>query len=52
MRFISSYSGHGGRVTTVYPDLKTEEGLDETLVPFDIGNTEAQYLRDINCIYS
>ena len=41
------YSGHGGRTNTVYPDLKRPDGVDETLVPTDIGNSEARYLRDI-----
>ncbi len=41
------YSGHGGEASTIYPDLKTENGTDETLVPLDIGNSEARYLRDI-----
>jgi caspase domain-containing protein len=41
------YSGHGGRTNTAYPKLKGEDGLDETLVPTDIGNSEARYLRDI-----
>jgi Caspase domain len=41
------YSGHGGRANTNYRELKGEQGLDETLVPLDIGNSEARYLRDI-----
>jgi predicted phosphodiesterase len=41
------YSGHGGRSVTAFPKLKGEKGLDESLVPTDIGNTEARYLRDI-----
>jgi hypothetical protein len=41
------YSGHGGRATTRFPDLKGPEGRDEALVPTDIGNSETQYLRDI-----
>jgi Caspase domain len=41
------YAGHGGRANTIYPDLKTKEGQDETLVPLDIGNSEARYLRDV-----
>lgn len=41
------YSGHGGRSPTNFPKLKTN-GLDESLVPMDIGNTETRYLRDID----
>lgn len=41
------YSGHGGRSVTSFPKLKGANGLDESLVPTDIGNSEARYLRDI-----
>jgi hypothetical protein len=41
------YSGHGGRSPTLLPELKGENGLDESLVPTDIGNPDSQYLRDI-----
>lgn len=41
------YSGHGGRATTIYPELKGKTGVDEALVPIDIGNSEARYLRDL-----
>lgn len=41
------YSGHGGRTKTNYPQLKGENGIDEALVPTDIGNFTARYLRDI-----
>jgi hypothetical protein len=41
------YSGHGGRAKTQYPDLKGADGLDEALVPMDIANSEARYLRDV-----
>lgn len=41
------YSGHGGRTQTNYPQLKGENGVDEALVPTDIGNSTARYLRDI-----
>lgn len=41
------YSGHGGRSVTSFPKLKGKNGLDESLVPTDIGNSESRYLRDI-----
>jgi hypothetical protein len=45
------YSGHGGRTNTKFPELKGPNGLDESLVPTDIGNSEARYLRDIDIAY-
>lgn len=42
------YSGHGGRAKTVFADIKGEDGIDEGLVPTDIGETEGQYLRDLD----
>ena len=44
---IVHYSGHGGRASTVFPQLKGESGLDEALVLTDIGNPAARYLRDL-----
>jgi hypothetical protein len=41
------YSGHGGRTDTIVPQLKGPKGLDEALVPTDIGNSSARYLRDV-----
>jgi hypothetical protein len=41
------YSGHGGRASTAFPELKGVNGLDEALVPADIGSSEARYLRDV-----
>ena len=41
------YSGHGGQANTAYQALKGPTGLDETLVPSDIGNSEARYVRDV-----
>jgi hypothetical protein len=41
------YSGHGGRATTNYPQIKGENGIDEGLVPVDIGTGKGQYLRDL-----
>ncbi|WP_019499148.1 caspase family protein [Pseudanabaena sp. PCC 6802] len=40
------YSGHGGRVKTIFPDLKGEGQFDEGLVPMDVGN-DGYYLRDV-----
>lgn len=40
------YSGHGGRAASLIPKLKSN-GLDESLVPTNIGHSEARYLRDI-----
>jgi hypothetical protein len=45
------YCGHGGRVPTWFPELKAADGLDETLVPMDIGKTSARHLRDIELAY-
>lgn len=45
------YSGHGGRASTAYPNLKGLGELDEALVPTDIGNSEARYLRDVELAY-
>lgn len=42
------YSGHGGRATTIYPEVKGKNEHDETLVPTDIGNSEDHYLRDLH----
>src|SRR5512135_1128716 len=41
------YSGHGGRTPTLLPEVKGEGGIDEALVPIDIGNSTARYLRDV-----
>ncbi len=41
------YSGHGGRAKTNYPHIKGENGIDEGLIPVDIGSSEGQYLRDL-----
>jgi hypothetical protein len=41
------YSGHGGRVKTIFPELKTGENqYDEGLVPMDVGD-RGRYLRDV-----
>ncbi|MEG5060594.1 caspase family protein [Microcoleus sp. A2-C5] len=41
------YSGHGGRTTTIYPELKGDDQLDEGIVPIDVGNESGRYLRDV-----
>jgi len=41
------YSGHGGRAKTIFTEAKGLNGLDEALVPTDIGNSETRYLRDL-----
>ncbi len=45
------YSGHGGRTKTIYPQFKGQDGIDEALVPTDIHNTNAHYLRDVEMAY-
>jgi hypothetical protein len=40
------YSGHGGRVKTIFPDFKGEGLFDEGLVPMDVGDN-GRYLRDV-----
>jgi hypothetical protein len=43
------YSGHGGRLQTVVPEIKGEAGWDECLVPCDAAEShgEGGFLRDI-----
>jgi hypothetical protein len=45
------YSGHGGRTTTIYEKIKGSNGIDEALVPMDIGYSESNYLRDVQLAY-
>jgi hypothetical protein len=40
------YSGHGGRVKTIFPELKGEGQFDEGLVPMDVSG-DGYYLRDV-----
>ncbi len=41
------YAGHGGRATTIFPEVKKGEmPNDEGIVPMDVG-TEGRYLRDV-----
>jgi hypothetical protein len=41
------YSGHGGQCPTLLPKVKGPQATDETLVPIDIGNKTARYVRDV-----
>jgi hypothetical protein len=41
------YSGHGGQATTNYPNLKGTDGVDEGLVPYNIVDPTARYVRDL-----
>jgi len=41
------YSGHGGRTETLFPEIKGEGASDESLVPCDIGDLKARYLRGV-----
>lgn len=43
-------SCHGGRAPTIFPERKGALGLDEALVPLDIGNPTARYLRDLELV--
>lgn len=45
------YSGHGGRIATVFPELKGDDGWDEALVPCNAGDPRARYLRDVELAY-
>ncbi|WP_437841995.1 caspase family protein [Sorangium sp. So ce1153] len=44
------YSGHGGRIPTMFGDLKGSGRYDETLVPMDIGKA-SPYLNDVDLVY-
>ena len=41
------FSGHGGRAKTIFAEIKGDGEIDEGLVPTDIGNSDGQYLRDL-----
>ena len=45
------YSGHGARAATLWPNHKAPERWDEGLVPCDIADPQAQYLRDLELAY-
>ena len=41
------YSGHGGRATTIYGDLKGGVQHDESIVPMDVADENSRHLRDV-----
>ncbi|NES88689.1 MULTISPECIES: caspase family protein [Okeania] len=41
------YSGHGGQAKTIFTDIKGISGIDQGLVPTDIGQPNSRYLRDL-----
>jgi hypothetical protein len=42
------YSGHGGRVKTIFGNIKGDENaFDEALVPFNINVAGGRYIRDV-----
>ncbi|MDJ0535363.1 MAG: caspase family protein [Xenococcaceae cyanobacterium MO_207.B15] len=41
------YSGHGGRASTIYGDLKGGVKHDESIVPMDITDENGRHLRDV-----
>ena len=41
------YSGHGARLTSVFPEIKGAKARDEALIPFDICDPASRYLRDV-----
>lgn len=47
------YSGHGGRSLTTpeFREIKGMDGIDEVLVPMDLGDSEGRYLRDTDLHY-
>jgi hypothetical protein len=47
------YSGHGGRAgtTEAFYEVKGRDGVDEVLVPVDLGGSEGNYLRDTELHY-
>ncbi|APR76996.1 Hypothetical protein A7982_02343 [Minicystis rosea] len=45
------YSGHGGRVPTKWPEKKGKNGVDETLVPIDVGDRSVRHVRDLDLAF-
>jgi hypothetical protein len=50
-RLLIHYSGHGGRIPALCPELKPS-GLDEALVPIDVGDSGGRYLRDVELAFT
>ena len=48
---IIHYSGHGGRAKSIYPEEIKSSGIDEGLVPLDIGSEKGRYLRDLELAF-
>jgi hypothetical protein len=44
------YSVGGGRSSTIYPELKGQNGKDSGIVPMDIGIAEGNFLRDVEFV--
>ncbi|MCM3872313.1 MAG: tetratricopeptide repeat protein [Pyrinomonadaceae bacterium] len=45
------YSGPGRRASTMFPEIKGRDGLDNSLVPADIGKLPGRYLRDVELLF-
>ena len=52
-QILIHYSGHGGRALTTdaFKDIKGHDGLDEVIVPMDLGDSEGRYVRDTELHY-
>jgi hypothetical protein len=46
-RVYVHYAGHGGRARTIVPEKKGAKGIDEALVPTEIHEPNARYVRDV-----
>lgn len=45
------YSGHGGRCTTMIPGTKGANGLDEGLIPPNLGGANGRFLHDVELTF-
>lgn len=50
-RVLLCYSGHGARTATLLTDEKGDAGLDEALVPCDLGTPGSRWLRDVELTF-